>query len=146
MQPFRQAHQPPQLFLCSSGEHKTCDKIKISPLTSMTVHCSTTMASYVGVATFGSPSLPSWKMKTLSTDLGSISAERKGKKNLSVKRVFTGWSVCLSCLCCSFTPSRPEEMEWYHSATFTQNPLLHSQWCGPFVWAMCTYTLCRETV
>lgn len=45
----------------------------------MTVHCSTTMASYAGVAAFGSPSLASWKMKTLSTDLGSKSKE-KGKK------------------------------------------------------------------
>lgn len=72
----------------------------------MTVHCSTTMASYVGVATFGSPSFPSWKMKTLSTDLGSRSAEKKTKEGLvgrgggererrnpTVKRVFTGWSV-----------------------------------------------------
>lgn len=48
----------------------------------MTVHCSTTMASYVGVATFGSPSFPSWKMKTLSTDLGSRSAEKKTKEGL----------------------------------------------------------------
>lgn len=55
-------------------------KRKISVLTSMMVHCSTTIASYVGVSALGSPSLPSWKMKTLSTDLGIISAENREVK------------------------------------------------------------------
>lgn len=61
----------------------------------MTVHCSTTMASYVGVAAFGSASLPSWKMKTLSTDLGSISAEKRGKKSSREKSIYWLERVCL---------------------------------------------------
>lgn len=112
-------------------------KDKTSLLTSMTVHCSTTMASNVGAAVFCSPSLASWKMKTLSTDLGSKSAgkeDRKEKKPAVKKSIY--WMECV-CLV-SVRPSRPEEMEWYQSATFAHNPLLHSQWCGPFVWAMCT--------
>lgn len=66
----------------------------------MMVHCSTTMASYAGVGAFGSPSLASWKMKTLSTDLGSMSAEeeKEERKSKSVKRVFTGRSVAAAFL------------------------------------------------
>lgn len=61
----------------------------------MTVHCSTTMASYVGLATFGSPSPASWKMKTLSTDLGSKSAEKEKKKSSREKRIYWMECVCL---------------------------------------------------
>lgn len=86
----------------------------------MTVHCSTTMASYVGVATFGSPSFPSWKMKTLSTDLGSRSAEKKTKEGLvggrerekksnREKSIYWMERVCL--VCHRFRRCRPEEME-----------------------------------
>lgn len=64
---------------------------EILALTSMTVHCSTTMASYVVLATFGSLSLPSWKMKTLSTDFGSTSAERRGKKKNPVMKKSIYW-------------------------------------------------------
>ncbi len=60
----------------------------------MMVHCSTTMASYVGMDAFGSPSLPSWKMKTLSTDLGSISAETRGTKSRREKSIYRMKRVC----------------------------------------------------
>lgn len=53
-------------------------KRETSPLTSMTVHCSTTMASYVGATELGSPWLLSWKMKTLSTVFGIVSRESEG--------------------------------------------------------------------
>lgn len=117
-----ESNKPPQ---------KNCDTVtkrKISPLTSITVHCSTTMASYIGMATFGSLSFASWKMKTLSTDLGSKSAEKKKKKKKKIqpwKRVFTRWSVSVLSLPCSSRPSRPEEMESYHSATFSHKPLYY---------------------
>lgn len=54
----------------------------------MMVHCSTTMASYVGAAAFGSPSLASWKMKTLSTVLGSRSVENVKTKSRSQNHSF----------------------------------------------------------
>lgn len=73
------------------------------------------MASYVGVAALGSPSLASWKMKTLSTDLGSKSAEeeKKGerKKEKARREEYLLDGVCLSSLRCPFRPFRPKEME-----------------------------------
>lgn len=56
----------------------SCGEKGRSGLTSMIVHCSTTMASYVGATAFSSPSLLSWKMKTLSTNFGVVSTENKG--------------------------------------------------------------------
>lgn len=71
-------------------------KRQITQLTSIMVHCSTTIASYVGVTTFGSLSVASWKMKTLSTDLGSSSAEReKERKPSALKSPLTGPSMSI---------------------------------------------------
>lgn len=76
----------------------------------MMVHCSTTMASYVGAATFGSPSLPSWKMKTLSTDLGIISAEKKGGGASNHEKSIYGME-CV-CLVSTATLGPPGHRKW----------------------------------
>lgn len=97
-------------------------KRKISPLTSMTVHCSTTMASYVGAAAFGSPSLPSWKMKTLSTDFAITSAEkRRGKKSSREKSIYWMERVCLV----SAAPSGPPGQRKWNDITQPHSHTTH---------------------
>lgn len=92
----------------------------------MIVHCSTTMASYVGATAFGSPSLLSWKTKTLSTDFGIVSAENKGH-NPSLSGVLSGQKASVS----SVLLLRPEKMEQRYPGTSTLTPLHRSQGvCG----------------
>lgn len=113
------------LLSACGWEHKTCDTVgerEISPLTSMTVHCSTTMASYVGAAAFGSPSLPSWKMKTLSTDFAIISAEkRREKKSSREKSIYWMERVCLV----SAAPSGPSGQRKWNDITQPHSHTTH---------------------
>lgn len=83
----------------------------------MTVHCSTTMASYVVVTLWSTPSVPSWKMKTLSTDLGCKSVENGEEGHEGVYRME---GVCFS----GSQASRPckEEREVNDITHPTSNP------------------------
>lgn len=132
MQPFRQKHRSSDFSL--------------PPLTSMMVHCSTTMASYVGVVTFGSPSLASWKMKTLSTDLGSKSAEKEEKKNPAVKKSIH-WMECV-CLVSAAALGPPGQRKWNDISQPHSHTTLYyiASGVGHLYEQCALYSLCRETV
>lgn len=98
-------------------------KRQITQLTSIMVHCSTTIASYVGVTTFGSLSVASWKMKTLSTDLGSSSTEREREKTPSFK-ITVNWAEHVH-------PAPPAEIRHSHKSlyyTASTGGHLYLQW------------------